>query len=193
MPEPAARDDLASLIARVQQHDESAARVLVARLGPDLRRIVHSYPTLNEDSDDLMQDIFFKIFQKLSSYRGDAPLEHWASRLARHACIDRLRRKKACPVQRLNDLSEAQRALLENLPGEVSRPSPEIASGLLDQLLATLRPLDAWLLREIELAQRTLPDVAAEAGWNLGLASVRLFRARHRLRRAFEKLESITS
>lgn len=189
MSESTAREDLASLIARIQQRDESAARALVARLGPELYKIVHSYPTLKEDSDDLMQDIFFKIFQKLSSYRGDAPLEHWASRLARYACIDRLRRKKACPVQRLDDLSAEQRAFLENLPGEAPQTSADTASDLLDRLLASLRPLDAWLLREIELAQRTLPDVAAEAGWNLGLASVRLFRARHRLRRAFEKLE----
>lgn len=187
------RDELSELIARVQQRDESAARVLVARLGPDLRRIVHSYPTLSEDSDDLMQDIFFKIFQKLSSYRGDAPLEHWASRLARYACIDRLRRKKACPIQRLGDLCDEQRTLLENMPGEVTRSSVDAASGLLDQLLATLRPLDSWLLREVELAQRSLPDVAAEAGWNLGLASVRLFRARHRLKCAFEKLEPTPS
>jgi|JI6StandDraft_1071083.scaffolds.fasta_scaffold00592_5 RNA polymerase sigma-70 factor (ECF subfamily) len=189
MSEPTARDDLASLIARVQQRDESAARVLVSRLGPDLRRIVHSYPTLSEDSDDLMQDIFFKIFQKLSSYRGDAPLEHWASRLARYTCIDRLRRKKACPIQRLGDLSEEQRALLENMPGEVTRSSADAASGLLDQLLSTLRPLDAWLLREVDLVQRTLSDVAAEAGWNLGLTSVRLFRARQRLRCAYKNLE----
>jgi RNA polymerase sigma-70 factor, ECF subfamily len=183
------RDDHRDLIARIAQRDEHAARILVERLGPELRRIVNSYPILQEDSDDLMQDIFFKIFDKLTGFRGDAPLEHWASRIARYACIDRLRRKKARPEQRMSDLSDEQRAHLYNVASDDANPSADAASGLLDQLLATLRPLDAWLLREVELAQRTLADVALEAGWNLGLASVRLFRARFRLKRAYQQLE----
>ncbi|MBL9146015.1 MAG: RNA polymerase sigma factor [Verrucomicrobiaceae bacterium] len=189
---PSSSDDFRELLARVQQHDESAARVLVAQLEPELRRIVNSYPTLTEDGDDLMQDILFKVFHKLSSYRGDAPFIHWASRLARFACIDRLRRKKSRPEQRMSDLSEEQRTLLHNIANDTAQPSADVASGLLDRLLATLRPVDAWLLREVELAQRSLTDVAKEAGWNLGLASVRLFRARHRLKRAFDQLEPPT-
>ncbi len=186
-----AREEMAGLIARVRQRDEPAARALVERLGPDIARIVNSYPTLREDSEDLMQDIFLKIFNKLPTFRGDAPLEHWASRLARFACIDRLRKKKARPEHRISDLTVEQAALLDNLAAEDAQASTraDAAGGLLDQLLSTLRPLDAWLLREVELAQRSLADVAAEAGWNAGLASVRLFRARRRLRRAFEKLE----
>lgn len=186
------RDDLSELIERIARRDETAARVLVERLGADLRRIVNSYPTLHPHSDDLMQDIFFKIFRKLPSYRGEAPLEHWASRVARFACIDRLRRQKARPELVMSDLSLEQRALLQNLASEDEGSSADAASGLLDQLLAGLRPLDAWLLREVEVAQRTLADVASEAGWNPGLASVRLFRARHRLKRAFEKLDRPT-
>ena len=190
MPSPC--DDFADLLARVQQRDESAARVLVEQLEPELRRIVNSYPTLHEEGDDLMQDIFFKIFHKLSSYRGDAPFVHWASRLARFACIDRLRRKKARPEQRMSDLTDDEQTLLHNITSESITPSADVASGLLDRLLATLRPVDAWLLHEVELAQRTLAEVAKEAGWNLGLASVRLFRARHRLKRAFDQLEPPT-
>lgn len=182
-------DELRDLATRVLQRDESAARRLVEQLGPELRRIVHSYPTLHEHSDDLMQDIFFKIFAKLPSFRGDAPLLHWASRVARYACIDQLRRKKARPEQCMSDLSDEQRTLLQDIVCEDARPSADAASNLLDQLLATLLPLDAWLLREVELAQRTLTDVAREAGWNAGLAAVRLFRARQRLKRAFQQLE----
>ena len=186
-------DDWRELITRVSQRDENAARALVERLGPGLRRIVNSYPTLQEDGDDLMQDIFFRIFHKLGSYRGDAPLEHWASRVARFACIDRLRSKRARPELRMCELSEEQQFMLQNLASAEERPSADVASGLLDRLLSSLRPIDAWLLREIELAQRTLSDVALEAGWNVGLAAVRLFRARQRLKRAFQKLEPPTS
>ncbi|MBL9129770.1 MAG: RNA polymerase sigma factor [Verrucomicrobiaceae bacterium] len=188
----ASHDELRDLTARILRRDEAAARRLVEQLGPDLRRIVHAYPTLHEDSDDLLQDIFARIFDKLPGFRGDAPLLHWASRIARHACIDQLRHKNARPEQRMSDLTEEQRTLLQDIVCEESRPSADAASTLLDQLLATLRPLDAWLLREVELAQRTLTEVAQEAGWNIGLAAVRLFRARQRLKRAFQQLEPST-
>ncbi len=137
-----AREEMAGLIARVRQRDEPAARALVERLGPDIARIVNSYPALREDSEDLMQDIFLKIFNKLPTFRGDAPLEHWASRLARFACIDRLRKKKARPEHRISDRTVEQAALLDNLAAEDAQASTraDAAGGLLDQLLSTLRP-----------------------------------------------------
>ena len=62
----------------------------------------------------------------------------------------------------------------------------ELLNRLLDQLPAT----DAWLLRQVELEQKTLAEVCVETGWNGGAARVRLFRARHRLQKMFRQLEN---
>lgn len=194
MPEPAsASDDTDRLIALVIRRDEAAARALVERLGPTIARIVNSYPRLKPDAEDLLQDVFFRIFRALPKFRGEAPLEHWASRVARFACIDQLRRLKARPEDPISHLSPAQAEFLGNLAATTpSASAADAACGLLDHLLSRLKPIDEWLLRQIELHQRPIADVAEEAGWNVNLTHVRLFRARHRLRRAYETLEPPT-
>ncbi len=186
---PDGNDDIADLIARVQQRDEAAARALVQRLGPLVAKITGAHAALRDEADDLAQDIFFKLFRSLHTWRGDGALEHWVARIARCACIDRLRRKKARPEHHIADLTPGELALLE--ASQAVEPPPDSraadASSLLEKLLVTLPPLDAWLLRQVELAERTVADVAAEAGWSAGATHVRLFRARARLKRAVQK------
>lgn len=177
--------ELPDLIRRVQQRDEAAARQLVEALGPLVARIINAYPSLRDEQDDIMQDIFFKLFRKLPSYRFEAPLEHWVARVARTTCIDHLRHQQARPLISTTDLDKVEIAT-EGDP----TTSIDAASGLLERLFATLRPLDAWLLREVELKERPIADVAEEAGWNGAMAKVRLFRARHRLKQAYLQLES---
>ncbi len=182
--------DIAALVSRIRARDEAAARLLVEWLGPQMLKIANSYPTLASEIDDTMQDIFFKIFKALPSWRNDGPLDHWAARIARHACLDRLRRQKARPLQNESDLTEAEAAAYARATqGESHANHGESSRALVERLLSMLAPIDAWLLRQVELLERDLADVAAEAGWNRGLAHVRLFRARARLKRAYEQLE----
>lgn len=182
--------DITSLVTRIRARDEAAARALVEWLGPQMLKIANAYPTLASEIDDVMQDIFFKIFKALPSWRNDGPLDHWASRLARHACLDRLRRQKARPLQNESDLTEAEAASYARaMHGESHASQGESSRALIERLFSMLAPIDAWLLRQVELLERDPAEVAAEAGWSRGLVHVRLFRARARLKRAFEQLE----
>ena len=186
--------DLPDLVRRAARRDEAAARTLVEALGPLVQRIIHSHHTLKDEADDLTQDIFFAVFRSAGKYRGDGPLEHWVARIARCTCIDRLRRKRTRAAEvRWSDLPPAQQAVLtESTPGEApSVTAGEDAAALLEELFAQLPPLDAWLLREVELRERSHTDVAAEAGWSGVLLRVRLFRARRRLQTAYENLHSV--
>ncbi len=65
-----------------------------------------------------------------------------------------------------------------NEPADADAPA---ALELLEKLLARLGPDDAWLLREVELAERPLAELCAERGWSSVAGRVRLFRARRRL------------
>ena len=187
-------DELSELLHRASRRDEAAARAVVEELGPLVRRIINGHSILRMEADDVMQDVFFGIFRSAGRYRGDAPVTHWAARIARFTCIARLRRRKRTAAEiRWSDLPEGQQALLAEGYAADEPPSAtagEDATALLDSLFARLQPLDAWLLREVELRQRSHAEVAAEAGWNTVLLRVRLFRARRRLQAAFENLQS---
>jgi len=59
--------------------------------------------------------IFIKVFQKLSQFSGKVPLEHWVSRVAVNTCLNQIESEKVRPELRNADLSEEERAVVENL------------------------------------------------------------------------------
>lgn len=73
---PEGDDDIPELIARVRKRDESAARALIGRLGPLVAKIIGGHSVLRDEAEDLAQDIFFKVFRSIETWRGDGPLEH---------------------------------------------------------------------------------------------------------------------
>ena len=182
---------LDELLARVRQRDEAAARELVNQLYPLVARVVNSHLPRRDDPEDLMQEVFLKMFSRLEQFRGDAPFEHWVGRVALTTCLDRLRRQQVRPELRWSDLSENEQNALSNIAEErdpVDSDSPS-ALGLVERLLDQLPAQDAWLIRQVELGYKTLVEVCASTGWNSGAARVRLFRARRKLQAAFRKME----
>lgn len=182
----------AALLAAVRAGDDAAARALVERLYPCVAAVVRAHLPRRDDLEDLMQETFLKMFARLDQYRGDVALERWVTRIALNTCLDRLRRQRARPELRCADLSVEDQTFLEGLAEE--RPQRDAdaprALALWERLLASLPAADAWLLRQIELEERSLAAVCQETGWSAVAARVRLFRARKRLRIAWKKLES---
>ena len=181
----------ADLLARVRDHDEAASRELVERLYPLVAQVVRANLPRRDEPEDLMQEVFLKMFTKLEQFRGAVPFEHWVSRIALTTCLDHLRRQHVRPEWRWADLSEEEQFVLESVaagaePADADAPQ---ALELLNRLLEQLPAADAWLLRQVELEQKTLTEVCTETGWNGGAARVRLFRARHRLQKMFRQLE----
>jgi RNA polymerase sigma-70 factor (ECF subfamily) len=184
---------LAELLPRVRQRDEAACRTVVELLYPLVSKVVHANLPRRDDPQDLIQEVFMKIFSRLDQFRGDAPFDHWVSRMAVTTCLDRLRRQRVRPELRWADLTEDEQHLLDNTPSTIATEDADAqnAFSLLEKLLAVLPQADAWLIRQVEIEQKSLAEVCALAGWNAGAARVRLFRARHRLRKAFRQLEKI--
>jgi RNA polymerase sigma-70 factor (ECF subfamily) len=181
----------AELLALVRSGDAAAAESLVRRLHPLVTRVVQGHCPRGDDPADLVQDVFVKMFCRLEQFDGRAPFEHWVARVAHTTCLDALRRRRARPEYRWSDLSEADQSLLETLAGAAESPDADLpgALELLERLLSQLPPDDAWLLRQVELAERPLAGLCAERGWSTVTGRVRLFRARRRLTAAFKALE----
>src|SRR3546814_3696820 len=59
-----------------------------------VRRLVISH----EDADDLVQEIFIRIWNHLDNFRGDAQLFTWIYRIATNECTSLLKRKKMKPT-----------------------------------------------------------------------------------------------
>jgi RNA polymerase sigma factor (sigma-70 family) len=174
-------------LEQVRRQDEGAARALVQQLYPLVIRIVRGHLPRRMSEEDLAQEIFVKMFNRLEQYesRAGVPFEHWVSRLAVRTCLDALRAERRRPEWRWSDLPEEERAWLDFMLTE-TQTAPDVSAAsareLVEKLLAQLPPPDRLVINFLDLEQRSVKEIALLTGWSTTLVKVRAFRARHKLK-----------
>lgn len=185
--------DVAACLKLVRRRDQTAARKLVEHLHPLVIRIVRARRPRRVAEEDLVQDIFLKMFTRLEQYQGNVPFPHWVSRIAVTTCIDQLRAQQRRPEFRWADLSEQETQVLDAVltDGREPRPGDALAAReLVDKLLAQLKPDDQLVIQLLDLEQKTIVEISALTGWNQTLIKMRAFRARRKLQKLFQALTS---
>jgi RNA polymerase sigma factor (sigma-70 family) len=82
----------ARLVARCRDGDEEAWRTLVERFSRYVYAIATQAFRLPEhDAEDIFQEVFARIFERLDTLREDEAVRPWIAQLTRRLCIDRLR------------------------------------------------------------------------------------------------------
>ena len=185
--------NVADCLARVRNQGQDAAGLLVEYLYPTVIRIVRGNLPRRGSEEDLAQDIFVKVFEKLDQFQGEVPLEHWVSRIAVNHCLNAIRAQKVRPEWRMADLSEDQAAALDAATtDDVHDPDPSHmlgASEIVEMLLDALRPEDRLLIRMLEIEELSIAEVQQKTGWSATYVRVRAFRARRKLNKYFRTLQ----
>ena len=70
------------LIERVKNGDKGAFNFLVNKYYPRVYASLFSYTKSKEDSEDLAQQTFLKVWQQIESFRGDSAFFTWIYRIA---------------------------------------------------------------------------------------------------------------
>jgi RNA polymerase sigma factor (sigma-70 family) len=168
-----------TLVERARSHDGLAEKELVERLYPRIHAIIRVWKGRRDGIEDLAQEVYLRVFSRLAQFRG-VSFTSWVDVITRRVCYDALRRQRARPEWSFADLGVA-------LPAESAAPAPEDcdAAEIITQLLSKLPGGHAWLLREVELAERPIGEVAREMGWTAVGGRLRLFRARQALKNAY--------
>lgn len=184
--------DVQNLIRRSRAGDPAAAAALVAHLHPLVRRWVRNHRPRRESEEDLMQEVFVKLFQRLDRYREQAgvPFEHWVSRLAVRTCLDALRAERARPEWRMADLGDGEAGWLDWLL-QRQAAAPEAgerdAKALIELLFARLPPADRLVLTLLDLEAHSVQEISLQTGWSRPMVKMRALRARHKLRRIAQR------
>ena len=184
------------VITAIRRGDQRACNDLIDHLYPVITPIVRKNLPNGDDEEDLMQDIFVKIFSKIEQYGGERPISHWASRIAVNACYDKLRRQKTRPILSFGDLGVNEARILRlkfaKDPERVTELGGEIAGELLDKLLATLTASEQAVIRLLDLGENSVMDVCKLTGWGASKVKVTAMRARRKLQSALVRLEQAT-
>jgi RNA polymerase sigma factor (sigma-70 family) len=90
-PQPSGPTD-AELVARCRAGDADAWRELVERFSRYVYAIsIQAYRLPPHDADDVFQDVFTRVYERLAQLRDDEAVRPWIAQLTRNCCVDRLR------------------------------------------------------------------------------------------------------
>ncbi len=191
-PETDVRTD-EELVGLVVGGEVDCFEELIIRYQPRVFGMARKYFRNESDVEDVVQTIFTKTFQKLGSYRGTAPFEHWFMRLSINTCYDALRRKRNRPEHTISDTlfdDESWQDRLGKIPEASDRGEQEQARELVHTVLDQVSDRARIVLTLQELEGRTIKEIAEITGWSESLVKVQAFRARKEMRAAVERFLS---
>jgi RNA polymerase sigma factor (sigma-70 family) len=120
----------AELVARCRAGDDAAWAALVDRYARYVHAIVtRVYRLEQHDAEDVFQDVFARIFERLDTLRDADALKPWIAQTARNCAVDTLRRSgRELPVDEVPETGEDGQAQLDDalsVHAALDRLSPE--------------------------------------------------------------------
>lgn len=174
----------AALVDAIRRGDEAAFEQLVHRHTPMLYRVVRRMTADDLEAEDILQETFFRFWQKLAGYRNDRPLFPFLVTIAANLARDRWRRDGRLRAELPEEQETTQ---------EVANPLPEdslLHAETLQALAAAVERLPAPYRAVIALrydAEMDYQDIAAALGLPVNTVRTHLRRAKARLRRVLEE------
>src|SRR6266542_6607387 len=142
----------AELIAAVLNGDTASFEPLVKKYQPRVFATARRYARRDNEVEDIVQEVFLKAFQKLRSFRGDAPFEHWLMRLAVRTCYDFLRAHQRNREMSFTDFTDEEADWLDHFAAQPADASENAAAAreLVEEVLALLSPAARLVITLLE-------------------------------------------
>jgi len=180
----------AELIAAVLRGDRASFEPLVAKYSPRVLATARRYARRESEIEDIAQEVWLKAFDKLKSFRGEAPFEHWLMRLAVRTCYDFLRGHQRNRESSFSEISEPEEDWLDRFvadPGSAAEDA-DAARALVNRVLERLSPEARLVIQLLEIEDRSVKEIAELTGWSVPLVKVRAFRARAEMRKILARM-----
>ena len=130
----------------------------------------------HEDAEDILQDVFIIVYQKIVTFRGEASFATWLHRIAVNACLNKIRKSK--PIIK-SELSENE---IIRDPHSI-KPSAQMTSIILDQEIQVLPPGYRTIFILYEVEGFTHEEIGKILDISSGTSKSQLSRAKQQLRK----------
>lgn len=171
------RDSLEDLIRRGQAGDEGALEALYYRYKTALFNMAFRYTYDRSTAEDLLQEIFIKIFTHLGDVQKTETFTGWVYRIALNTCYSYLRGKRI-ELQKSVPLADVEGSLhaagARESSTDVRKPLDEAIAGLPNKLK------EIFLLHDVQGFKHE--EIGRMLGLSVGTSKSQLFKARLRLR-----------
>lgn len=170
------------LVERCLKNDQDAGRELFVRYALFLHRLAYRTTLNTAVAEEVSQEAWLKIFQKLDRYQPGTSFKSWSASICYNLCVDHVR--KASTRQAVD------RASLKEMfyPSRLLPVEHAERNELIEQVLARLENMPdvirtAFSLRYLE--EMDYSDIAEVMGCAVKTARTRVFRATQVLREEF--------
>ncbi|MEY4931375.1 MAG: hypothetical protein RI909_2099 [Bacteroidota bacterium] len=176
-------DDKA-LVSQVISGDKQAFRMLIKQnerlVGHMIARLIDRH----EDREELCQDVFLKVYEKLGEFTFQSKLSTWIATIAYRHGINHLRKKKIEIRELPDDDDREQFISTENVEEDFSdRQLDAMVMNLIDQL----PPQYKAILTLYHVQEMSYPEIVEITGLPEGTVKNYLFRARQLLKEKVKK------
>ena len=164
--------------------------VYIQKYSPRIFATARRYARRESEVEDIVQEIWLKAYQKLNSFRGEAPFEHWLMRLAVRTCYDFLRGHQRNRETSFSELTEPEEDWLDRFvqQPESASENTDAAKMLIERVLAQLSPSARLIITLLEIEDRSVKEISELTGWKVPLVKVRAFRARAEMRKILARI-----
>ncbi|MDP4185098.1 MAG: RNA polymerase sigma factor [Bacteroidota bacterium] len=153
------RMDDVELIRQILNGNLSAFRFLVAGNQRLVFHIVGRIVQQHDEIEDVCQEVFIKVYERLHEFRGQSKLSTWIAKIAYHQSINHLRKKKRLNEQFFEETHPGELEIPREKPADFYLEDSDVKKFLLQKIeelpvnyrtVLTLYYLDEFSYREIE-------------------------------------------
>jgi len=130
------QNEINPLIYRIQRQDKLALKELFEQVHTKLLCLIFRIIKDQHEAEDILQEVFVKVWQQADRYSGKGSAWGWLCVLARHQAIDHLRKKNAHE----HDSFEQNQNTYEQLHEQLSEANHSLNRHWIGQCLTKLNP-----------------------------------------------------
>ena len=156
------------------------------RFNRSIFNLVYRYTNNSEIAEDLLQDIFIKVFTRLHDLRTEDTFVGWLYRIAINTCYSYLRSSKGT-LQRTFSLSEMEGRVTQQISESGDRMMEKSLDDAIQSLSGKLKTI--FLLHDVQGFKHE--EIALILGCSVGTSKSQLFKARMKIRKYLKNKQAL--
>ena len=156
---------------KIMELNENQFARLIRENKGTIYTVCYMFSKDKEEVDDLFQEALIKLWQGLSTFKGDSDLKTWIYKVTLNSCISIDRKKKSRPVQ----------PLMEGINLFDKNDADNRQTDMLHDRIQRLQPFDRAIVL-LWLENMSYQEIALIVGIDVKNVSVRLHRIKEQLK-----------
>ncbi|WP_081415573.1 RNA polymerase sigma factor [Aquimarina latercula] len=178
------------LIAKITATQNSLLfSILYDRYSKKVYNKCYSFTKNEDEAKDLTQDVFFKLFVKLSTFKGNSKFSTWLYAFTYNFCINYLNRDSGKRMNNLSDTMDNHDYHLSNIEDIDDEELFELKASKLEKALDTIDPEDKTMLLLKYQDDVSVKDLQVLLKVGESAVKMRLKRAKTKVIEAHNKLK----